>query len=150
VRELTPCKFLVRFPPHRKVSDIKNLPSFNLRKEGVQVGVMKWIGDLDHFGELTEAWVQFEGIPPKWCDWSVFAHMTSSFGLLRDVDWTSLFKSFYEKVRLRIACRNPSKIPGERLFELAKKKYLVTIKVEGYEQRSEDGDDSDGDDDERV
>jgi hypothetical protein len=61
-----------------------------------------------------------------------------------------LFKSFYEKVRLRIACRNPSKIPGERLFELAKKNYLVTIKVEGYEQRSEDGDDSDGDDDERV
>jgi hypothetical protein len=61
-----------------------------------------------------------------------------------------LFKSFYEKVRLRIACRNPSKILGERLFELAKKNYLVTIKVEGYEQRSEDGDDSDGDDDERV
>jgi hypothetical protein len=34
IRELTPCKFLVRFPPHRKVSDIKALPSFNLRKRG--------------------------------------------------------------------------------------------------------------------
>jgi hypothetical protein len=38
-----------------------------------------------------------------------------------DVDWTSLFKSFYEKVRVKIACRNPSKIPRERLFEMAKK-----------------------------
>jgi hypothetical protein len=57
VRELTPYKFLVRFSPHKKVSDIKNLSSFNLREEGVQVGVMEWIGDLDHFGELTKAWV---------------------------------------------------------------------------------------------
>jgi hypothetical protein len=54
IRELTPSQFLVRFPPHRRVCDIKNLPSFNLRKEGVQVGVLEWIGDLDHFSELKE------------------------------------------------------------------------------------------------
>jgi hypothetical protein len=35
IRELTPTKFLVRFPQHRRVADIKNLPSFNLRKAGV-------------------------------------------------------------------------------------------------------------------
>jgi hypothetical protein len=64
------------------------------------------------------------------------------------VNWSSLFKSLYEKVRLKIACRNPSKIPSAKLFELTKKKlYLVTIKVEGYEHGSEDGDDSDGGDD---
>jgi hypothetical protein len=73
--------------------------------------------------------------------------MASSFGLLRDVDWTSLFKSFYEKAMLKIACRNPSRIPSEKLFELTKQLYLVTIKVEGYEHGSEDGDDSDGGDD---
>jgi hypothetical protein len=32
VRELTSSKFLVQFPPHRRVVDIKSLPSFNLRK----------------------------------------------------------------------------------------------------------------------
>jgi hypothetical protein len=63
-RELTPNRYLVRFPPHRRVEDIKNLPSFNLRKEGVQVEVVEWIGDLDHFGQLTEAWVHLDGIPP--------------------------------------------------------------------------------------
>jgi hypothetical protein len=65
IRELTPIKFLVRFPPHRKVADFKTLPSFNLRKEGVQVEVVEWVGDLEHFSELTEVWIQMEGIPPK-------------------------------------------------------------------------------------
>jgi hypothetical protein len=41
VRELTPARFLVRFSPHRRVTDIMNLPSFNLRKEGVQVEVVE-------------------------------------------------------------------------------------------------------------
>jgi len=52
IRELEPGKFLVRFPAHKKVSDIKNYPSFNLRKDGVQVGVLEWIGDLDPFATL--------------------------------------------------------------------------------------------------
>jgi hypothetical protein len=55
IRELTPCKFLVRFPFHKKVTDIMSLPSFNLRKDGVQVEVVEWVGDLDHFSELKEA-----------------------------------------------------------------------------------------------
>jgi hypothetical protein len=62
IREITPYKFLVRFPPHKKVEDIKSLPSFNLRQEGVQVGVLEWIGELDHFSELTEVWIQLDGI----------------------------------------------------------------------------------------
>jgi hypothetical protein len=44
----------VRFPPHKKVSDIKSLPSFNLMKGGVQVEVVEWVGELDHFSELRE------------------------------------------------------------------------------------------------
>jgi hypothetical protein len=64
IRELTPCKYLVKVPPHRRVSDIKSLPSFNLRK-GVQVGVVEWVGDMDHFSEFKEVWLRLEGIPPK-------------------------------------------------------------------------------------
>jgi hypothetical protein len=74
-----------------------SLPSFSLRKVGVMVEVVEWVSDLDHFSELKEVWVQLEGIPPKWCDCKIFAHMISGFGSLTDVDWASLFKSFYEK-----------------------------------------------------
>jgi hypothetical protein len=105
IRELTSSKFLARFPPHRRASDIKNLPSFNLRMEGVQVEVVEWVGEHDHFNELNEIWIQMECTPPKWCDCKIFAHDASSFGMLLDVDWSSLFKSFYEKVRVKIAYR---------------------------------------------
>jgi hypothetical protein len=42
-----------------------SLPSFSLRKEGVMVEVMEWVGGLDHFSELKEVWVKLEGIPPN-------------------------------------------------------------------------------------
>lgn len=63
----------MRFLPHKKVDDIKNYPSFNLRKEGVHVEVLEWIGDILEYGELQEVWVQILGIPQRWCHWKVFA-----------------------------------------------------------------------------
>jgi hypothetical protein len=49
-------------------------------------------------------------------------------------------------VRVKMVCKNLAKVPKERLFELEKKLYLVTITVEGYEQ-SVEGAKSTGDDD---
>jgi hypothetical protein len=133
-----------------EVSDhIKSLSSFNMRKEGVQVEVKEWIGDLDHFNELSEIWIHLEGIPPKWCDWRVFTQMALGFGLLLEVDRASLFKSFYEKVRIKIACRSPTKIPAERLFEMDKKLYMVTIMVEGVQDKGDVGPSGGHDDDDQ-
>jgi hypothetical protein len=99
------------------------------------------------FRPLKLVWIQMEGIPSKWCDCKVFAQMTSSFVLMIKVDWSSLFKSFYDKLRDKLACRNPEKIPLERLFELDKKLYMVNILVEGLEHK--EGGNSDKDDDDQ-
>ncbi|KAL5648315.1 hypothetical protein ACJX0J_039124, partial [Zea mays] len=54
----------------------------------------------------------------------------SGFGMMSEVDWSTLFKSFYEKVRLKIFFRDPSRIPHERLFEMEKKPFLISLEVE--------------------
>nr|XP_045089940.1 uncharacterized protein LOC109758532 isoform X2 [Aegilops tauschii subsp. strangulata] len=100
---------------------------------------------LDEFGELKEAWVVVDGISPKWCAWKVFAQVAGYFGILVDVDWNGIFKSFYETIRIKIACRDPCKIPFERLVEMKKMIYLLFFTVEGFEQVGEESDGNDDD-----
>jgi hypothetical protein len=151
IRELEPGKFLMRFPSYKKVSDIKNYPSFNLRKEGVQVEVLEWIGDLELFAVLQEVWVQILGIPPRWCHWRVFSQIASGFGLMIEVDWTTIFKTFYEVVRIKVACRDTSKIPKDRLYEMNKDLFVVSFDVEGVRavDHRQPGNDGGGNDDDK-
>jgi hypothetical protein len=50
--------------------------------------------------------------------------------LLEDVDWQGLFSSFFENMRMKIKCRDSSKILKERLFCIDKKLYKIAITVE--------------------
>ena len=70
---------------------------------------------------MSRIWLYIEGIPPKWCTWKVFAEIAYLFGVLTDVDWNEMFRTFFENVRIKIACRDPTKIPFERLIEMKKK-----------------------------
>jgi hypothetical protein len=133
IREMEAGRYLVRFPPHKKVADIKNYPSFNLRKEGVQVEVLEWSGEVQPYSVLQDVWIQMTGIPPKFFHWKIFAQIASSFGLLMEVDWPSVFKSFYEMVRIRISCKDAMKIPTNRLFEMGREIFVVSFLVEGKE-----------------
>jgi hypothetical protein len=87
-------------------------------------------GDLYPFVELEECWVLVKGIPPRWCVWEIFDQIASSYGLLEEVDWQRIFSSFYETMRMRIKCRDASKISRERLFCIDKKLYKIVITVE--------------------
>ena len=138
----------MRFPPHKKVEDIKNYPSFNLRKDGVQVEVLQWIG-ISILSELQEVWVQMRFIPPRYYHWKVFAQIASSFGMLTEVDWPTLFKTLYEVVRIKVASKDWRKIPAERLYEMDKKLYVVSLLVENEEDNGKavDGKGDDGDSD---
>jgi hypothetical protein len=52
-------KFLVRFPPHRKISDtlISDITYFRMKKEGVLVSLRAWTGDIEPYDVLEETWV---------------------------------------------------------------------------------------------
>lgn len=45
-----------------------------------------WNGEIEPIGSLTEVWVQTTGIPPKWVDWHTLREVTSSIGLMVEVD----------------------------------------------------------------
>ena len=95
------------------------------------------------FGAVAE----LKAITPKWCAWKTFGQLASIFSILMDVDWNTLFKSFYAEVKLLIACKDYSKIPPQRIVEMNQELYLLNLKVDpiasggsdGLDPRPEDG-----------
>jgi hypothetical protein len=47
-----------------------------------------------------------------------------------EVDWSTLFKTFYEVVRIKVACKDPAKIPTDRLFVMNRNLHVVSFLVE--------------------
>jgi hypothetical protein len=106
-------KYLIRFPPHKQVAAtlISNTTYFKMCKEGVLVSLKAWNGDIDPYDSLEEAWVQISGVPPKWCNWKTFIQIISSLGKMIEIDCNSLFTSFFGMVRIKVECKDISKIP---------------------------------------
>jgi hypothetical protein len=100
-------------------------------------------------GSLTEVWVQIKGIPPKWVDWHTVREVASGIGLMVEVDWHTLFNSFFNMVRVKVQCKNPTKVPRKRIFVFKGSLYLIRFKTEEFVQIENPSDD-DKDPDARV
>jgi hypothetical protein len=62
--------------------------------------------------------------------------VASSLGLTVEVDWQTktIFNSFFSTVRVRIQCKDPTKIPRKRIFVFKQQIYPITFKPEGFDQ----------------
>jgi hypothetical protein len=150
LREIEEFKYLVRFPPHKQVSAtlISDTTYFKLKKEGVLVSLKAWSGDIEPHNSLDLVWVQIRGVPPKWSNWKCFRQIASSLGKIVEIDWSSLFSSFFSMVRVRIACKDPTRIPGKRLFEMDNNFYVIHFKVEKTSELGKEDGNDDGKDEE--
>ena len=122
--------FLVKLPPEIDVVQVAGYPCFGLKKDNVIVNVEVWKGNVEAEDELHEVWIKIRNMNPKWCEWSMLDQITSTLGVLTDVDWQHNFRSFYETVRVKIVCKDPSKIPKEMMFRIHGKIYRLLIEVE--------------------
>lgn len=129
MRQLEMNKFLVRFPPGKKIKELVGYPSINLKKTGVSVSFMLWDGDVPVFSELQRVWISITGIPPRYLSWKVIARIATALGIPEDVDWHEIFRSFFSTVMIRVAVRDVTKIPATRVMEFEKKMYLLKIEI---------------------
>lgn len=104
LKKMDDFSYMARFPPHKKVESvvINKATYFYLENETVMVSLKVWNGNIEPVASLTEVWVQVVGIPPKWCDWKTLWQVASTVGKLVEVDWQSLFASFYAMVRIKV------------------------------------------------
>jgi len=128
-------KYIVRFPPDRKVEKlvIGKASVFDLNRPGVVGSLSVWNGEIEPIGSLVDVWVQILGIPPKWVDWKTLHEVSSSIGRMVETDWQLMFNSFFSSVRVKVQCKDPTKIPRERLFVFKNKVHLIVFNPEGYE-----------------
>jgi hypothetical protein len=136
--------YLVRFPPSKKVESfvISKISYFYLNKDGVMASpsLKAWNGDTAAIGKVDDVWVQIKGIPPKWVDWLTIKEIASTLGRLVEVDWHSLFNSFFSMVRIRIKCKNPGRILREIIVEMEDKLFLIQFKAEGWQEKQPSSD----------
>jgi hypothetical protein len=116
IRELGDWSYLVKFPPHIPVEQVIGYPRFGLSREGVTVNVCKWEDDPEPMEFLHEVWMQIRGLLPPWYEWNVIDQAVSVCGLLKEIEWQSVFRNCAEVVGVKIVCREPSKVPAGRLF----------------------------------
>ncbi|KAM0863086.1 hypothetical protein ACQ4PT_044825 [Festuca glaucescens] len=142
IRQIDSKKFLVRFPPSKRIKELVEYPSINLKKKGVVVYFINWEGEAEPFEEFQEVWVKIVGIPAKWLTWKTICQVSTALGVLVNIDWHGIFRSFYKEVRVKVSVRDKSKIPANKLFEMEQYFFLIDFSVES------EGDAIDVDDDE--
>jgi hypothetical protein len=120
-------------------------PSINLKKKGLNVSFINWEGEAP-YEEFKEVWVNMEGILFKYLTWKVIAQVSSTIGVLVDVDWPVIFKSVYKKVRIKVFARDSKKKPPSKLFEFEQCLFHVKFDVE---KPLDGGGDNEDDDDAR-
>jgi hypothetical protein len=145
IRQIGPKKFLVRFPPSKRIEELVEYPYINLKKEGVVIYFENWEGEPETFEEFQEIWVKIIGIPTKWLTWKTICQISTTLGVLVNIDWQGIFRSFYKEVRVKVSVRDKSKIPSNKLFEMEQCFFLIDFFVENEGETIEVDEDDDED-----
>jgi hypothetical protein len=113
------------------VDQVIGYPRFGLTKPGVWVKVEAWDDDPDPVAVMQDPLMKIHGLQPPSCEWNCIAQVVSVCGILEEIDWMSVFRDCAEVVRVRIKCRDATKIPAGRLFHFQGKFHQLLFEAEG-------------------
>jgi hypothetical protein len=105
-------------------------PRFGLAKEAATISVTKWTDDPKTVEILSEIWMQIRGLLQPWCECNIIDQVVTICGILKRIDWQSVFKYCAEVVRVQLLCRDPSKITFGRLFNFQGKLFQLQFKMD--------------------
>jgi hypothetical protein len=103
--------------------------------------VEAWNDDPEPVEVLKEAWIKVTGLQTKWCEWTSLDQAVSVCGLLLEVDWLSVFRNNAQEVRVKVLCRDPSKLPPGRLFGFHGNLFHLGFTLENVISSNEEDDD---------
>lgn len=99
----------MRFPNARMVSDWCQFKSFEMGTVDAQMKVEPWTPSVGAKGTLQQAWFRVSDIPPDQRSIRTVAKVGGLVGKVTEIDESTRFRQDY--VRMRIACRDVTKVP---------------------------------------
>jgi hypothetical protein len=52
---------------------------------------------------------------------------------MSEIDWQTLFSSFFSVIRVKINCKDPRMIPGKRVMEMDDHLFMIYSTMEDFE-----------------
>jgi hypothetical protein len=107
IRQLDSKKFLVRFSASKRIKELVEYPSSTSRKmvwlSTLSIGKVK----LDPLKSSKKSGSRLiVGISAKWLTWKTICQISTTLGVLVNIDWHGIVKSFYKEVRVKVAVRD--------------------------------------------
>jgi len=101
-------KFTMRFPTEKMAQEWSFLQNLNMRN-GAQIKIESWPPSVGAKGVLQTAWFRVRKTPADQRSILTLAKVGGLVGKVMEIDEESRFR--YDYVKLKIACRDVSKVP---------------------------------------
>lgn len=108
-RPITDSTFVMRFPTTKMVKEWSHIRNMSMKGGEAQIQIDPWASSSNSKGELRQGWFRVTNIPGDHRSIITLAKVGALVGEAIEIDLKARFRVDY--VRIKIACRDVSKIP---------------------------------------
>lgn len=128
IKQVEQKKFMLEFPNKDTRRELTRLKGFDFQESNIRANLRDTERTIEASVELQEVWVIAYGVPPMAKTESIMKKIAYLIGDTLEVDAISLNS---EVVRIKVWCRDPTKIGGTSEIFLNRVGYKITSNPEG-------------------